>query len=111
MQPILTEMRQKILDDCDNGMTEKAAAKKWNVGRSTIAKIKKQRRDTGSIEPIKPKSGPKAKLAEHRGLLRQIMEKTPNATLEEIRDRLPVKVCVATIYNELQKLKSGIDPD
>jgi len=105
MQPIPTEMRERILDDCDNGMTEKAAAEKWNVGRSTIAKIKKQRRQTGSIEPIKPKSGPKAKLAEYRALLRQIVEKTPDATLEKIRDQLPVKVCVATVFNELQKLK------
>ena len=105
MQAIPVEMRRRILDDCDNGMTEKAAAKKWNVGRSTIAKLKKQRRETGSIEPMQASGGPKAKLAEHRGLLKQIVDKTPDATLEEIREQLPVAVCIQTVHTELQKLK------
>ncbi|MDR1959280.1 MAG: hypothetical protein LBQ54_09620 [Planctomycetaceae bacterium] len=43
---------------------------KGTVGRFTIAAVffdfgKKQRRETGSIEPIQPKTGPKPKLAEH----------------------------------------------
>jgi hypothetical protein len=33
---IPTEMRKRILDDCDGGMTENAAAEQWKVGRSTI---------------------------------------------------------------------------
>jgi transposase len=98
-------MRRRILDDCDSGMTEKAAAQKWKVGRSTIAKIKKQRRDTGSIEPLKGTPGRKAKLREHRGVLQQIVAETPDATLEEIREQLPVAVSIQTVHVELKKLK------
>jgi transposase len=105
MKPIPTEMRKRILDDCDHGMTEKTAAAKWNVGRSTIANLKKQRRETGCIEPKKGKTGPKAKLREHRGLLKQIVTETPDATLEEIRERLPVQVSIQTVHVELKKLK------
>ena len=105
MQPIPTEMRRRILDDCDSGMTEKNAAQKWKVGRSTIAKIKKQRRDTGTIEPLKGTPGRKAKLREHRSLLKHIVDQTPDATLEEIRDALPVKVTTPTVFNELRRLK------
>jgi transposase len=105
MKPIPTEMRKRILDDCDNGMTEHQAAAKWKVGRSTIAKIKKQRRDTGCIEPLKGTPGPKAKLREHRGLLQQIVAQTPDATLEEIREQLPVAVSIQTVHVELKKLK------
>jgi len=105
MRPIPTEFRKRILEDCDNGLSERKAAQKWKVGRSTIAKIKKQRRETGSIEPKKGKTGPKAKLREHRGLLQQIVTQTPDATLEEIREQLPVHVSIQTVHVELKKLK------
>jgi len=99
MQPIPTEMRKRILDDCDSGMTEKNAAAKWKVGRSTIAKIKKQRRETGTIEPLKGTPGRKAKLREHHGVLQQIVAETPDATLEEIREQLPVAVSIRAVHS------------
>lgn len=99
------ELRQRVLDDCDHGMTEAVAVIKWKVSRQWIQKIKKQRRETGSIEPKIPKTGPKPKLAEHRGLLKQIVEETPDATLEEIREQLPVHVSIQTVHVELKKLK------
>ena len=40
MKPIPTEMRRRLLEDCGNGLSERKAALKWNVGRSTISKIK-----------------------------------------------------------------------
>ncbi|MDR1958746.1 MAG: hypothetical protein LBQ54_06850 [Planctomycetaceae bacterium] len=106
MKAIPTEMRRRILQDCDNGMTEHQAAQKWMVGCSAIAVVffdfgKKQRCETGSIEPIQPKTGPKPKLAEHREILKQIVEVTPNVTLAEIKlsvlnhyglsDRIPTR--------------------
>jgi len=105
MRAIPVEMRRRILDDCDGGMTEKAAAAKWKVGRSTIAKIKHQRRELGHIKPLQGTPGRKAKLREHRGLLQQIVADAPDATLEEIREQLPVAVCIQTVHVELKKLK------
>ena len=105
MRAIPVEMRRRILDDCDNGMTEKTAAVKWKVGRSTIAKIKQQRRKLGHIEPLQGTPGRKAKLRDHRGLLQQIVAETPDATLEEIREQLPVAVSIQTVHVELKKLK------
>jgi len=105
MKPIPVEMRKRILEDCDNGMTEHQAAEKWKVARSTIANFKKQRRETGSIEPLKGTPGPKAKLRNHQHLLREIVTKTPDATLEEIREQLPVAVSIQTVHVALKKLK------
>ena len=93
MKPIPTEMRKRILDDINNGMTTAAAAQKWAVSTSFIAKLKRRVRDTGNIEPMKPKTGPKPKLQPHYELLQHIVAKTPDATLEEIREQLPVNVC------------------
>ena len=70
MKAIPTEMRKRILADCTEGMTEKTAAQKWHVSQSFIAKLKRRVRDTGSIDPIKLKTGPKPKLEKYRDRLR-----------------------------------------
>jgi len=105
MKPIPTEMRRRILDDCANGMTEAAAAKKWSVSESFITKLKRRVRETGSLEPQKGQTGPKPKLQPHHDCLKRIVAETPDATLHEIRDALPVKVSHQTVANELKKLK------
>jgi len=83
----------------------KLACIQWNVGRSSISKIKKLRRDTGCIEPRKGVTGSKPKLLAHRQRLQEIVAKTPDATLEEIRAQLPVPVSIQTVHVELKKLK------
>jgi len=105
MKPIPTEMRTRILKDIDQGMTWAGTAEKWHISQSFIAKLKRQVRDTGNIEPIKPKTGPTPKLAPHHQLLQKIVSETPDATLEEIREQLPVNVCNETVAAALRKLK------
>ena len=93
MKPIPNEMRQRILDDCNVRISEVAAAEKWKVSPSFITKLKRHVRETGSLAPKNGKTGPKRKLESCRELLQHhIVEQTPDATLEEIRDQLPVDV-------------------
>ena len=99
MKPIPTERRKRILDDGNNGMTEIAAAEKWKVSPSFITKLKRRVRDIGSLEPTKPKTGPTPKLLPHHELFKQIVAKNPDATIEEIREQLPVPVCPQTVAN------------
>jgi transposase len=99
------EMRTLILADCNKGMTEVAAAEKWHVSQSAITKLKRHFRETGSLKPKKGKPGPKPKLKPHHKLIQKIVAKTPDATLEEIREQLPVKVCNETVAAALRKLK------
>ena len=105
MRAIPTEMRPRILHDLSDGMTWAATAEKWKISQGFIAKHKRQVRDTGNIAPIQPKTGPKPKLAPYRQLLQKIVAETPDATLAEIQEQLPVSVCLQTIANELIKLK------
>jgi transposase len=96
-------------------MTEKAVAEKWRVSAKWIQKIKKLRRETGSLEPVKRNHDRKMKLTEHRELLRRLVHQTPDATLEELREQLPVRVCIQTVANELRRLKltdkkTGVGP-
>jgi transposase len=105
MKPIPTEMRKRILADLNSGMTWIATAAKWNISPSFIAKLKRQLRDTGSIAPLKPKTGPKPKLEPHYELLQHIIAETPDATLSEIQEALPIKVSHQTVADALIKLK------
>jgi transposase len=86
-------------------MTEGAAAGKWRVSAKWIQKIKKRRRETGSLEQVAWNHGRKTKPAEYRGVLRQLAETTPCAAPEELREQLPVRVCIQTAANELRRMK------
>jgi transposase len=86
-------------------MTERAAAGKWRVSAKWIRKVKKRRRETGSLERVSRNHGRKTKPAEYRGVLRQLAETTPGAAPEELRERLPVRVRIQTAADELRRMK------
>jgi len=88
MKSIPTEMRKRILDDLNNGMTWAVTAEKWSISQSFIAKLKRQIRDTGSIEPIKPKTGPTPKLEPHYEFLQKIVAAPPRCHIGGTSRRL-----------------------
>jgi len=77
MNPIPNEVRKRILDDCNNGMSRVAAAEKWGVSSSFITKLKRHVRETGSIEPKNGKRGPKSKLEPCHDRLKKIVPTRP----------------------------------
>ena len=56
---------------------------------------------SGKPAHLNPKNGPRPKLQPHD----ELVAKTPDATLEEIREQLPVQVCPQTVSNALIRLK------
>jgi len=69
------------------------------------SKLKQHCREYNTLEPEKGRRGPKPKLVPHRELLQAILTKNPNVTLREIREQLPIKVCLQTIADELLYLR------
>jgi transposase len=104
MRAYSVDFRERVLADFDGGMGNEAVARKYRVSSRWVYKLRMQRAETGDIAPRRGKTGPKRKLAEHSERLLQLVEEQPDATLEELRDRLGVQVCVATIYNTLKTL-------
>ncbi len=100
------DLRSRILEDCDAGMTTRVAATKYRVSESWLRRLKQRRRETGETTPrsSRPKSAKKV-LAEHSELLRRLVAKTPDATLEELRAELPVAVSITTLWRALDELK------
>lgn len=100
------DLRSRILEDCDGGMTTRVAATKYRVSESWIRRLKQRRRETGETTPrsSRPKSAKKV-LAEHAELLRTLVRDRADATLEELRAELPVAVSVTTLWRALDALK------
>jgi transposase len=100
------DLRQRILEDCDAKMLTKDVAAKYRVSASWVRRLKQRRHETGEITPrsSRPKTVKKA-LAEHGELLRKLVRDDADATLEELRARLPVAVSVPTLWRALRDLK------
>lgn len=106
MEAYSLDLRKRILEDCDTGMATKDAAAKYRVSASWVRRLRQRRRELNEIAPrsSRPKSAKKT-LAEHGELLRKLVREDADATLEELRAKLPVAVSVPTLWRALHELK------
>src|SRR4051812_45411736 len=106
MQPLSNDLRKRILDAVDNkeGSRRKLAAR-FKVNTSTITKLLRLRRETGSHEP-RPHGGGVEPTLDGDALerLRELVEETPDATLETLRQEMGVTGSRMIICRALQKL-------
>src|SRR3954447_12329250 len=106
MQPLSNDLRSRILDAVDNreGSRRKLAVR-FKVNTSTITKLLRLRRETGSIEPRSPAGGVAPALdGDALQRLRKLVEETPDATLEMLRQRMGIPGSRMIICRALQKL-------
>ena len=104
MRAYSMDLRERVLADYDAGMSNEAVARKYRVSSRWVYNLRKRREETGDIAPRRGKTGPTPKLAEHSQRLLQLIKEQPDATLEELRQRLDVAVCVTTIWKTLKAL-------
>src|ERR1700712_800201 len=106
MQPLSNDLRKRILEAVDNkeGSRRKLAAR-FKVNTSTITKLLRLRRETGSYEP-RPHGGGVDPTPDGDALerLRRLVEQTPDATLEALRQEMGVSGSRMIICRALQKL-------
>src|SRR5712672_1164695 len=105
MQPLSNDLRERLLNAVDNreGSRRKLAAR-FCVNASTITRLLQLRRQTGSFDP-RPHGGGVAPTLDHDALerLRGLVEETPDAPLEALRQKLGVSGSVMIICRALQK--------
>ena len=65
---------ENALADFDAGMGNDAVARKYRVSSRWVYKLRRQRSETGQIEPQRGKTGPQPKLAAHVEQLTQLVE-------------------------------------
>ena len=51
MKSYSIDLRSRILEDCDSGMTTRVVATKYRVSESWVRRLSQRRRETGQIAP------------------------------------------------------------
>lgn len=105
METISLDLRTRIMLDSDSGMTDSDVAAKHIVSVAFVKKLKSQRRRTGSIAPIERKlDSQRRKLSGCEDDLRRLIDSGEARTLEELRQKLRVRVSLFTIWREVHRL-------
>src|ERR1700754_4144283 len=106
MQPLSNDLRQRILKAIDNheGSRRKLATR-FCVNPSTITRLLQLRRQTGSFQP-RPHAGGVTPALDHDALerLRKLVEDTPDAPLEALKQERGGSGSKMIICRALQKL-------
>src|SRR4051812_49246529 len=106
MQPLSNDLRRRILDAVDNKEgSRRTLAARFKVNTATITKLLRLRRETGSFEP-RPHAGGVTPTLDGDALkrLRKLVEESPDATLEALRQAMGVTGSRMIICRALQKL-------
>jgi transposase len=96
------DLRERVLADCDAGMKTKAVAVKYTVSESWVRRLKQRRREHGEVAPREQRHGPppswEADGSGYADALRAAVAQTPDATLEEVKQRLGLAVAISTLW-------------
>ena len=109
MKTYSLDLRERVVRAVDRGeQTRQQIAERFGVGTTWIKKLLRQREETGSIAP-KPHGG--GMPAKYRGKalerLKKALAAQPDATLEELRDRVKVKASLMAVSRALDRLGRG----
>jgi transposase len=101
------DLRQRVVDTVERGEGSlRQIASRFLVSPSFVTRLLRHRRKTGSVEP-KPHGGgrPPALGPADLQRLRELNREQPDATLEELRQRLGADCSLMAISRALRKLK------
>jgi len=100
MKPYSMDLRLRVLADCDAGMGTEEVATKFSVSASWVRRLLQRRREDGEIAPRPQRHGPEPSwLADgYADDLHAAFAATPDATLEEVKDRLGLTVALSTLW-------------
>ena len=104
MRAYSPDLRQRILADCDRGLTTRAVATKYDVSESWVRRLKQRRRQIGATAPRTQAHGPRPSWDGYADRLRDAIRQTPDATLGELRARLGLTVALSTLWRAVAAL-------
>ena len=104
MRAYSMDLRERVLRECDAGLSAAAVAAKYHVSASWVRRLKQRRRETGEIAPRAQRYGPRPRLAPHLTTLAALIDEQPDRTLAELQAALPTPASLATIWRAVRKL-------
>src|SRR4051794_39310659 len=106
MTPYSQDLRQRIIETVERGEGSlRQIARRFLVSLSFVTRLLHLHRSTGSLQPRPHGGGNPAKLGpQSLERLRELVRQQPDATLEELRQRLGASCSTMTIARALRKL-------
>jgi len=106
MEAYSIDMREHVMLAVKEGIdTRREIANSFGVTTRWIRKLAQRYRETGSIKPSPHAGGQQPRFTPERlERLKQLVEKNPDATLEELRKSSRVPCCKMTVSRALQQL-------
>jgi transposase len=104
MAPYSMDLRMRVLRDADARMPSKDVAVKYSVSRAWVDRVKQRRRETGEITPRKQTVFRRSVLAGQEDRLVALMTARPDATLTELREALPIRAALSTVWRTISRL-------
>jgi len=103
MRAYSMDLRERVLTDCNAGLTTSAVATKYRVSTAWVRRLKQRRAATGEVTPRERRRRTPA-LAAHAERIRAAVRDAPDATLAELKERLALAVSLATLWRAVQGL-------
>ena len=109
MEAYSLDLRKRVLAACDVGKKTKEVAELFSVSPAWVRRLKQRRREDASITP-RPIPGGKPKLDEPaRAKLSEFVRQKPDATLEELRQRiaqeLNIRISIGALWETLRRME------
>ncbi len=110
MKPYSVDLRQKIIDVYKEGnVSQRQLARQFRVALSFIQKLIKQYKETGNIAPkVRTKQTPTKLTDEQLQFLKELVAENPEATLQELRQKLAattgVTISLSTVHRMLRRI-------
>ena len=106
MKPTSLDLRRRVVAArTEDGQSMGQIAERFRMPKGTVQNILERYRDAGTVEPKPQNAGRKPAISgEHRRRLERDVQRHPDATLAELRERSAVNVSLVTIHNTLKKL-------
>ena len=100
--PYSQDLRDRVLAAYDRGMSTKEIAAIFEVSRSWARRLKQRRRETGETA-ARPMGGATVVKID-RDRLAELVREQPDATLEELRQRLGVQCSISAVCMAIKEL-------
>ena len=104
MRAFSSDLRLRVLADCDSGMEIRQVAVKYRVSESWIRRLRQRRRENGEVAP-RTRVSPPAKWLPYSEALQELIAKRPDATLVELKAELKLPFSLPTLSRALQALR------
>ena len=104
MRAYSEDLRQRIFEDCDGGMTTRVVATKYRVSESWVRRLKQRRREKGEVSARRRQKFRTPILAPHYERIQALIAAQPDLTLQELRAQLGLVVSLTALWEAVGRL-------